>query len=124
LAYDSSRNPVIVSLNGKGTVIITEQCLLNKNRNPDLNQTEIETLLFEYLGCKHVIWLKQGIAGDDTDGHVDDIARFVDERTVVCALEEDPADENYMALMKNYQILKRSTDQDGQDLIVIPLFHR
>ena len=110
-----------IDVNGKGTVMTTEQCLLNRNRNPDLDRTEIEELLYEYLGCNHTIWLKEGIAGDDTDGHVDDIARFVGERTVVCALEEDPTDENYAVLIENYRILKRATDQDGQTLTVIPL---
>ena len=110
-----------IDVNGKGTVMTTEQCLLNRNRNPDLGRTEIEEILCEYLGCNHVIWLKGGIAGDDTDGHIDDIARFVDERTVVCALEEDPDDENYAVLMENYRILKHATDQDGRTLTVIPL---
>ena len=110
-----------IDVNGKGTVMTTEQCLLNRNRNPDLGRTEIEEILCECLGCNHVIWLKGGIAGDDTDGHIDDIARFVDERTVVCALEEDPDDENYAVLMENYRILKHATDQDGRTLTVIPL---
>ena len=110
-----------IDVNGKGTVITTEQCLLNRNRNPDLGRTEIEEILCECLGCNHVIWLKGGITGDDTDGHIDDIARFVDERTVVCALEEDPDDENYAVLMENYRILKHATDQDGRPLTVIPL---
>jgi agmatine deiminase len=110
-----------IDVNGKGTVMTTEQCLLNRNRNPDMDRTEIEELLYECLGCNHAIWLKEGIAGDDTDGHVDDIARFVGDRIVVCALEEDPTDENFAALMENYRILKRATDQDGQPLTVIPL---
>lgn len=110
-----------IDVNGKGCVMTTEQCLLNQNRNPGLNRKEIEMILCEYLGCSHVIWLKEGIAGDDTDGHIDDVARFVDERTIVCSLEEDPTDENYAALRENYRILKSATDQDGNRFRVIPL---
>lgn len=110
-----------IDVNGKGTVLTTAQCLLNPNRNPDLDRTGLETVLREYLGCTRVIWLSEGIAGDDTDGHVDDIARFVNERTVVCAVEDDPDDENYAALRENYQTLLASTDQDGNPLTVIPL---
>ncbi len=110
-----------IDVNGRGTVLTTEQCLLNPNRNPDLGREEIETVLREYLGCHRVIWLSEGIAGDDTDGHVDDIARFVNERTVVCAVEGDPRDENHAALRENFQILRESADQDGFPFTVIPL---
>jgi len=110
-----------IEVNGCGTVITTEQCLLNKNRNPGLEKEEIEAYLREYLGVCKVIWLKEGIAGDDTDGHVDDIARFVDPVTVLCAYEENPEDDNYQALKKNYEILCNSTDQDGLKLKVIKL---
>jgi agmatine deiminase len=108
-----------IDTNGKGCLITTEQCLLNANRNPGLSREEIEDYLYEYLDVSHVIWLKSGIAGDDTDGHVDDVARFVDERTVLCAIEDDPLDENYAALQENYRILKGSSDQDGNPLRVI-----
>jgi agmatine deiminase len=110
-----------IDVNGRGTVLTTEQCLLNPNRNPDLDRSDIEAVLRDYLGCNRVIWLSEGIAGDDTDGHVDDIARFVNERTVVCVVEDDPDDENYAALRENYRILRGSTDQDGSPLTVIPL---
>ncbi len=110
-----------VDVNGKGTVLTTEQCLLNKNRNPALSKTEIEEYLKEYLGVTNVIWLKEGIAGDDTDGHIDDIARFVDEHTVVCAIEENRDDENYELLKENYRILSESKDQDGKPLNVITI---
>ncbi len=110
-----------IEVNGRGTVITTEACLLNPNRNPDLSREEIEAYLEAYLGADHVIWLKQGIAGDDTDGHVDDIARFVNPTTVLCALEENEDDVNYQVLKENYAILKASTDQDGNPLTVIPL---
>ncbi|MGI5938110.1 agmatine deiminase family protein, partial [Methanoculleus thermophilus] len=91
------------------------------NRNPHLSREEIEAYLEAYLGAGNVIWLKQGIAGDDTDGHIDDIARFVGPTTVVCALEENEDDENYAILQENYEILTASTDQDGNPLTVIPL---
>ena len=110
-----------IDVNGCGTVLTTEQCLLNKNRNPSLSKEEIETYLKEYLGARKVIWLKEGIAGDDTDGHVDDIARFVNPTTVLCAYEDDSEDENYQVLKKNYDQLLTETDQDGQGLKVIKL---
>jgi agmatine deiminase len=110
-----------IEVNGQGTVLTTEQCLLNRNRNPGLRREEIEVYLREYLGERDIIWLKQGIAGDDTDGHVDDIARFVSPRTVLCAYEDDEDDENYEALKENYEILSSARDQDGNPLEVIKL---
>jgi agmatine deiminase len=110
-----------IDVNGRGTCLTTRQCLLNKNRNPQLSKDQIEKKLHDYLGITHLIWLGEGIAGDDTDGHVDDIARFVNEKTVVCMIEEDSSDENYGSLQKNYELLKESTDQDGNPLEVIPL---
>jgi agmatine deiminase len=110
-----------IEVNGKGTVITTRQCLLNPNRNPGLSQAEIEEYLRAYLGADHVIWLNHGIAGDDTDGHIDDVARFVDERTVVCAVEEDQTDENYDVLQENLAILQKSMDLDGNPLTVIQI---
>ncbi len=110
-----------IDVNGSGTLITTEQCLLNPNRNPHLERWDIEAYLKDYLGVEKIIWLKRGIAGDDTDGHVDDIARFVSPRKVLTALEDDEDDENYQPLMENYEILRRETDQDGNPLKVIPL---
>jgi len=110
-----------IEVNGKGTLLTTEQCLLNSNRNPELSREQIEDHLREYLGASHIIWLKEGIVGDDTDGHVDDVARFVSPGTVLCAWEEDRKDENYRALEENYRILARSKDQDGRPLNVIKL---
>jgi agmatine deiminase len=110
-----------VDVNGRGTVMTTRSCLLNPNRNPLLSPEEIETFLKEYLGVVKIIWLNEGIVGDDTDGHIDDIARFVTPSTVVCAYESDTADENYPALHENYEILKKSTDQDGRPLTVVKL---
>jgi agmatine deiminase len=110
-----------IDVNGKGTVITTEQCLLNKNRNPSFNKKEIENLLKNYLSVSNVLWLKNGILGDDTDGHVDDLVRFVDPTTVVCAFEEDKNDENYVALKENYDLLLKFVDQDGEQLEIVKL---
>jgi agmatine deiminase len=108
-----------VDVNGKGTILTTEQCLLNRNRNPNLTKDAIETYLKNYFGTTNVIWLKGGLAGDDTDGHIDNLARFVNPTTVLCAFEENKSDENYSALQENYEILLRSKDQDGNKLNVI-----
>jgi len=110
-----------IDVNGKGTVLTTEQCLLNKNRNPQLSKAEIEKYLDDYLHCGNVIWLTEGIEGDDTDGHIDDIARFVNDTTVVAALEANPDDANYAALKKNFEILQNSKDQDGKPLTVVSI---
>lgn len=110
-----------IDVNGRGTLLTTEQCLLNMNRNPHLDKKEIEKYLKQYLGVSHIIWLKNGIVGDDTDGHVDDIARFVDPTTVLCAYEEDENDENYHILKENYEILLGSVDQDSNPLKIIKL---
>jgi agmatine deiminase len=95
-----------IEVNGTGAVLTTEQCLMNENRNPQLGRAEIEDYLSEYLNVREVLWLKEGIAGDDTDGHIDDIARFVSQKTVVCAVEEDPSDQNYEILKDNYDRLR------------------
>lgn len=110
-----------IEVNGQGTVMTTEQCLLNVNRNPHLSRKEIEQYLGEYLGIRNVIWLKEGIAGDDTDGHIDDIARFVDPHTILCGLEDDPNNENYPVLRENYRILREARDQDERPFRVIPI---
>lgn len=110
-----------IEVNGQGTCLTTEQCLLNKNRNPHLGRSEIEELLRNSLGVSHVIWLGEGIAGDDTDGHIDDIARFVDPTTVVCALEASPKDDNYAVLHHAYERLQGARDQRGSKLNVVAL---
>lgn len=94
-----------IEVDGAGTVLTTEQCLLNKNRNPNLSRGQIENYLKEYLNVSRVLWLAEGIVGDDTDGHIDDIARFISKDTVVCAYEDDPADENHEILVDNYNRL-------------------
>jgi agmatine deiminase len=110
-----------LDVNGRGTVMTTRSCLLNPNRNPSLSSYAIEEFLKEYLGVVKVIWLNDGIAGDDTDGHIDDIARFVAPATVVCAYEDDIKDANYRALHENYKILIQSVNQDGTPLTVVKL---
>lgn len=110
-----------IEVNGQGTLLTTEQCLLNKNRNPQFTREQIEDYLNRYLGAKKILWLKEGIMGDDTDGHIDDIARFVAADTVVCAVEENPKDENYKVLQECYKDLQKMTDQDGKLLKVIPV---
>lgn len=110
-----------VEVNGRGICLTTEQCLLNRNRNPHLTRDEIEQFLMRSLGVNLVIWLGQGIVGDDTDGHIDDIARFVDPSTVVCALEANPNDENYHALHANFERLQGARDECGGKLSVVAL---
>ena len=110
-----------IDVNGSGTVMTSRSCLLNPNRNPELSESDLDLLLKENLGVEHVLWLNEGIAGDDTDGHIDDFARFTGPSTVVCACEEDRTDENYQILQDNYDTLKKSTDQDGNPLTVVKL---
>ncbi len=112
-----------IDVNGKGTLLTAEECLLSKvqERNPGFTREDYETVFRDYLGVKNVIWLKNGIAGDDTHGHVDDLSRFVDAKTVVTIVEEDRDDANYAALQENLAILKSSKDQDGKPLRVVTL---
>jgi agmatine deiminase len=110
-----------IEVNGAGTLITTEACLLNPNRNPQLGRGEIEEHLRAYLGVSKILWLGDGIVGDDTDGHVDDLTRFVDASTVVTAVEEDPLDENYGLLRDNLVRLKTMSVQDGTPLRVVEL---
>lgn len=112
-----------IDVNGKGTVLTTEQCLLHPNRNPSLSRGEIEKYIADYLGGINVLWLKEGIVGDDTDGHIDDIARFVNPTTVLAVEEKNPRDENYALLQKNLEDLHRMKDQDGLPfkIVIIPM---
>jgi len=110
-----------LEVNGAGTLMTTEQCLLHSQRNPHWDRFHIERVLHHYLGTRHVVWLGEGIAGDDTDGHVDDIARFVDPSVIVCAWEEDPWDENFKALEDNWQRLQVARDQDGRPFALVKL---
>lgn len=110
-----------IDVNGEGTVLTTESCLLNPNRNPELDRKKIEQNLKDYLNVKQVIWLGDGIEGDDTDGHVDDITRFVSADTVVTALEEDEEDANYEPLQANLHRLHEVKLHDGRPLRVLHL---
>jgi agmatine deiminase len=110
-----------IEVNGQGTVLTTEQCLLNKNRNPKLSRAQIEKALKDNLGVKNIVWLGEGIVGDDTDGHIDDIARFVGPRKVVCAVEENFNDANYEPLKECFEKLSKAKDQDGKELEVVRL---
>ena len=110
-----------IDTNGCGAVLTTEQCLLNPNRNPALSRADVERFLADYGVGRHVIWLGEGIVGDDTDGHIDELARFVGPRTVVAALEEDTADENYAALADNLRRLRAAADEQGRPLDIVTL---
>jgi agmatine deiminase len=112
-----------VDFNGAGTVLTTTDCLLNKNRNPRLSRRGVERYLKDYYGQKHVCWLSGGIAGDDTDGHVDDLARFISPTKIVTAVEDDPKDENYRVLKDNRLRLAGLRDQDGRafEIVEIPM---
>jgi agmatine deiminase len=110
-----------IDVNGQGTLLTTEACLLNPNRNPNLGRSEIESALRAYLGVSHILWLGDGIVGDDTDGHIDDLTRFVDSNTVVTVVEGDPADENYEPLQANLERLHEMRDESGRPLRVVQL---
>lgn len=101
-----------IDVNGDGLCMTTRQCLLNPNRNPQLSTNQIESCLSRFLGIHRVIWLNRGIVGDDTDGHIDDVARFVDPTTVVIALEEDPKHPNFPPLQENYQLLVEIAEKE------------
>jgi agmatine deiminase len=111
-----------IDVNGAGALLTTESCLLNKNRNPNLSRHEIEQRLRDYLGLRDVLWLGGGIAGDDTDGHIDDLARFVSERTVVTVVEKDRDDENYQALQENLSRLREmKIGKDSIEVVSLPM---
>lgn len=110
-----------IEVNGKGTLLTTRTCLLNQNRNSKLSEQQIEIYLKHSLNLKHVIWVDGEIKGDDTDGHIDDAARFVNETTVVCVVEDNPQDENYQGTQQIYSQLKNAVDQDGKPLTVVKL---
>lgn len=110
-----------IDANGRGTFLAAEDCLTDANRNPGLSRDDVEQYLADYLGARHVVWLRGSIAGDDTDGHVDQLARFVGPATVVASLEKRAADENYAVLRANFERLAGAVDQDGRPLEVIAL---
>ena len=121
-----------IDVNGAGLLLTTEECLQSpvQERNPGMTRADYEAVFADYLGVRQVVWLGRGIAGDDTHGHVDDLARFVNPRTVVIATESDPADENYGPLRENVERLKGVRTADGGALEVVelpmpaPLYHR
>jgi agmatine deiminase len=110
-----------VDFNGKGTLLTTTSCLLNKNRNPNLSQKEIEKYLIDYYGVDNVLWLGDGIIGDDTDGHIDDITRFINEDTVITMVEHDKSDENYEPLQENLKMLSKMRLENGKQMNIIEL---
>jgi agmatine deiminase len=110
-----------IDVNGEGILLTTSQCLLNKNRNPDMGRTRIEEVLHSWLGADEVIWLESGIHGDDTDGHVDDLARFADPRTVLCAIEADKQDENFQALKSNMDVLNKFAKKGDIEVVEMPM---
>src|SRR5437762_9808557 len=113
-----------IDVNGRGTLVTTEECLLDQTtqaRNPGLGRQDLERVVRDYLGMTHTLWLGQGIAGHDTHGHVDAICRFVGPRTVVLAREDDPSDANYQPLEENRERLEGMRLEDGSRLEVVPL---
>jgi agmatine deiminase len=110
-----------VDFNGKGDVITTKSCLLNKNRNSHLSQQEIEKKLCDNYGVDNVIWLSEGLKGDDTDGHIDDMTRFVNEDTVITMVETDKNDDNYSILQDNLRLLKGARLKNGKQINIIEI---
>lgn len=110
-----------IDVNGAGDLLTTTSCLLNPNRNPHLNQGQIEGYLRDYYGVENIIWLGDGIVGDDTDGHVDDLSRFVSEDTIITAVEDDSWDENYEALQQNLKTLNSCRLASGKQPTVVEL---
>jgi len=107
--------------NGKGTILTTKACLLHENRNPHLTQDQIEKYLYDYLKVEHVIWLEDGIVGDDTDGHVDDITRFVSSEHILSCVEENKNDSNYKVLQKNLQSLQSARLENGKQATIVEM---
>ena len=114
-----------IEVNGSGTLLTTKQTLLNPNRNPNLNKEQIEQNLKNYLGVNNIIWLEKGLINDHTDGHIDDIARFVSSKKILAAYENNREDENFKILDDNYKVLSKALDQDGKlfEVIKLPMPH-
>jgi agmatine deiminase len=110
-----------IDVDGEGVCLTTEQCLLNENRNPGRSKAEIEKYMEDFLGVRKTVWLKEGLVNDHTDGHIDEIARFVAPGRIVCAYEDDPEDENFAILSDNYKTLTEATDISGRPFEVIRL---
>ena len=111
-----------VEVNGAGALLTTESCLLNPNRNPGLSRAEIGQRLRDYFGVQDILWLGEGIEGDDTDGHIDDLARFVSENTVVTVVEENCEDKNYEPLQENLARLRKMKVEQGEiEIVTLPM---
>ena len=110
-----------VEFNGTGTILTSTSCLLNPNRNKHLNRDQIENYLFDYYGANQVLWVEEGIVGDDTDGHIDDTIRFVNEDTVLTVVESNTQDENYSILQDNLAQLKKMRLLNGKQLNIVEL---
>jgi agmatine deiminase len=111
-----------IEVNGAGALLTTESCLLNPNRNPSLGRAEIEQRLRDYFGVREILWLAEGIEGDDTDGHIDDLVRFISERTVVTVVEENRDDENYEPLQENLGRLRQMKVEQGEiEIVTLPM---
>jgi agmatine deiminase len=110
-----------IEVNGRGTLLTTKQCLLNPNRNPGLVQRDIEANLRRFFGVTNILWLEEGIDGDDTDGHIDDIARFVNPTTIVAVTEKNENDPNHTILARNVEALRAMRDQDGNPFRIVEL---
>jgi agmatine deiminase len=110
-----------VEFNGAGTLLTSTACLLNPNRNPHLNQDQIEQYLRDFYGVEQILWVDEGVVGDDTDGHIDDTVRFVNEDTVLTVVEEDKTDENYALLQHNLKQLKGMRLLNGKSLNIVEL---
>lgn len=109
-----------IETNGIGTLLTTEECLL-ENRNPGKSKKENNAFIKNFIGDTNVIWLKYGLLNDHTDGHIDELARFVSPTKILCAYEDDVTNEDFETLEENYQILKNSCDQDGNEFEIIKL---
>jgi agmatine deiminase len=110
-----------IHVDGEGTLLTTEECLLNPNRNPHMDKQQIEEYLRKYVNVEKVIWLKRGLSGDETDGHVDNIACFAAPGKILMQVCEDPEDDNYAITQENLAILRNATDAGGRKLEIIPI---
>ncbi|MBN2274442.1 MAG: agmatine deiminase family protein [Bacteroidales bacterium] len=110
-----------IDVNGRGTLITTTSCLLNPNRNPGISKSKIEEFLMQYYCVEKVLWLGDGIEGDDTDGHIDDLTRFINEDTVITMTESNRADPNYNPLKKNLEKLKKMRMANGKQMNIVEL---
>ena len=110
-----------IEVNGHGTCLTTDSCILNPNRNDGIRRELMEDYLANYLGTSKIIWLSGDLEGDDTDGHIDNLARFVNPTTIVCALEDDEKDINFLGLKQNFERLQAAKDQNGNPFQVLPL---